>query len=44
VTRRWWADEYAELRQKQNDEVKAETHAAFKLAQERGERFKEQED
>ena len=44
VTRRWWADEYAELRQKQNDEVKAETQAAFKLAKERGERFKKQLD
>ena len=40
VTRRWWADEYAELRKKQNEEVKAETQAAFKLAKERGERFK----
>ena len=36
--------EYAELRQKQNDEVKAETQAAFKLAKERGERFKKQLD
>ena len=40
VTRRWWADEYAELRQKQYDEVEAETQAAYKLAKERGERFK----
>jgi hypothetical protein len=40
VTRRWWADEYAELRQKQHDEVEAETQAAYKLAKERGERFK----
>ena len=40
VTRRWWAEEYAELRQKQRDEVEAETQAAFKLAKERGERFK----
>ena len=31
VTRRWWADEYAELRKKQSEEVKAETQAAFKL-------------
>ena len=44
VTRRWWADEYAELRQKQNDEVKAETQAAFKFAKERGERFKKRLD
>ena len=40
VTRRWWAKEYAELRQKQRDEVEAETQAALKLAKERGERFK----
>ncbi len=40
VTRRWWAEEYAELRQKQRDEVEAETQAALKLAKERGERFK----
>ena len=40
VTRRWWTEEYAELRQKQNEEVEAETQAAFKLAKERGERFK----
>ena len=40
VTRRWWAEEYEELRQKQRDEVEAETQAAFKLAKERGERFK----
>ena len=40
VTRRWWIEEYAELRQKQHDEVEAETQAAFKLAKERGERFK----
>lgn len=40
VTRRWWTEEYAELRQKQHDEVEAETQAAFKLAKERGERFK----
>ena len=44
VTRRWWADEYAELRKKQNEEVKAETQAAFKLAKERGERFKKRLD
>ena len=44
VTRRWWAKEYAELRQKQRDEVEAETQAAFKLAKERGERFKSKSD
>ena len=42
VTRRWWADEYSEMRQKQRDEVEAETQAALKLAKERGERFKKQ--
>ena len=40
VTKRWWAAEYAELRQQHRDEVEAETNAAFKLAKERGERFK----
>ena len=44
VTRRWWAEEYSELRQKQRDEVEAETQAAFKLAKERGERFKSKQD
>ena len=44
VTRRWWSDEYAELRQKQHDEVEAETQAALKLAKERGERFKKKLD
>jgi hypothetical protein len=44
VTRRWWVEEYEELRQKQRDEVEAETQAAFKLAKERGERFKKQLD
>ena len=44
VTRRWWTDEYAELRLKQRDEVEAETQAALKLAKERGERFKNQSD
>ena len=38
------AEEYSELRQQQNDEVQAETQAAFKLAKERGERFKKQLD
>ena len=40
VTKRWWAEEFAELSQKQRDEVKAETQAAFELAKKRGERFK----
>ena len=40
VTRRWWAEEYEELRHKQNQEVEAETQAALKLAKVRGERFK----
>ena len=42
VTRRWWAEEYSELRQQQRDEVEAETKAAFKLAKERGQRFTQQ--
>ena len=40
VTKRWWAEEFAELSQKQRDEVKAETPAALDLAKQRGERFK----
>ena len=40
VTKRWWANEYAELSQIQRDEVKAETQAALDLARERGKRFK----
>ena len=40
VTKRWWAEEFAELSQKQRDEVKAETQAALDLAKERGKRFK----
>ena len=39
VTRRWWVEEYSELRQQQRNEVEAETQAALKLAKERGERF-----
>ena len=35
VTKRWWA-EFAELSQKQRDEVKAETQAALDLAKQRG--------
>ena len=44
VTRRWWTEEYAELREKQHNEVESETQAAFKLAKERGERFKSKSD
>ena len=40
VTRRWWVKEYEELRQRQRDEVQAETSAAFRLAEARGRRFK----
>ena len=40
VTKRWWANEYAELSQIQRDEVRAETQAALDLAKERGKRFK----
>ena len=40
VTRRWWVKEYEELRQRQRDEVQAETRAAFRLAEARGRRFK----
>jgi hypothetical protein len=42
VTRRWWAEEYSELRQQQRDEVDAETQAAYELAKERGKRFTQQ--
>lgn len=40
VTRRWWADEFERLRAQQQQEVEAETTAAYKLAAERGERYK----
>ncbi len=40
VTRRWWVEEYQELKAKQQEEVEAETAAAFSLAAERGERYK----
>jgi hypothetical protein len=40
VTKRWWGEEFAELSQKQRDEVKTETQAALDLAKRRGERFK----
>lgn len=41
VTRRWWAEEFEELRAQQQKEVEAETTAAYKLAAERGERYRE---
>lgn len=41
VTRRWWAEEFEELRAQQHKEVEAETNAAYKLAAERGARYKE---
>ncbi len=41
VTRRWWAGEFEALREQQQKEVEAETSAAFKLAAERGQRYKE---
>lgn len=41
VTRRWWAEEFEELRAQQQEEVKAETAAAYQLAAQRGERYKE---
>ena len=41
VKRRWWAEEFEELRAQQQEEVKAETAAAYQLAAKRGERYKE---
>ena len=41
VTRRWWAEEFEELRAQQQREVEAETQAAYKLAAERGQRYRE---
>ncbi len=40
VTRRWWMKEFRELRSKFQEEEKAETKAAFKLAADRAERNK----
>lgn len=40
VTRRWWVDEFEQLRQKASEEVETETKAAFELAAERGKRYK----
>ena len=41
VTKRWWADEFEELQEKQRLEVEAETKAAFDLAAARAERNKD---
>jgi isopenicillin N synthase-like dioxygenase len=41
LTRRWWMKEFTELKAAHQEEEKAETLAAFKLAKERGERNKE---
>ena len=41
VTRRWWVDEFKELSEQQREEVEAETAAAYKLAEERGQRYRE---
>lgn len=40
VTRRWWKEEFEELRDQQRAEAKAETKAAYQLAEERGKRYK----
>ena len=44
VTTRWWVKEYEALRSAQQQEEQNETEAAFKLAADRGERFKEKSD
>jgi isopenicillin N synthase-like dioxygenase len=41
VTRRWWVKESEELKSAHQKEERTETEAAFKLAADRGERFKE---
>ena len=41
VTRRWWVEEFKALSEQQRQEVEAETQAAFKLAAERGKRYKD---
>lgn len=41
VTRRWWKEEFEEIRAQQHAEVEAETSAAFDLAAKRGQRYKE---
>ncbi|MEM8497969.1 MAG: 2-oxoglutarate and iron-dependent oxygenase domain-containing protein [Pseudomonadota bacterium] len=40
VTERWWQDEFESLIEEQQKETDAETGAAYKLAAERGDRFK----
>ena len=40
VTRRWWVDEFAQLSERQREEVEAETAAAYKFAAERGKRYR----
>jgi isopenicillin N synthase-like dioxygenase len=40
VTRRWWVDEFKELSEQQHEEVEAETAAAYKFAEERGNRYR----
>ena len=44
VTRRWWAKEFEQLEDTLHKEEQAETDAAFKLAAQRAERFKEATD
>ena len=41
LTRRWWMKEFRELKAAHQKEERTETEAAFKLAAERGERYKE---
>ena len=41
LTRRWWMKEFTELKAAHQKEERTETEAAFKLAAERGERYKE---
>ena len=40
VTRRWWVEEFKELSAQHRKEVEAETAAAYKLAEERGKRYR----
>jgi isopenicillin N synthase-like dioxygenase len=40
VTRRWWAKEFKALSEQHRKEVEAETNAAYKLAEERGKRYR----
>jgi len=41
VTRRWWKEEFEALRDIQRAEVEAETNAAYELAAQRGQRYKQ---